>query len=77
MKWQSELTAEEVISKREDMISQLEKANLAMRMSGVCDAWFAGCDEVTVGVAGAVNGDLFHQLVVASGHRDPNCAELF
>ena len=58
------------------MIHKLEMADAQMRKSGLCDSWFDGADEVTLGVSGRCNGALFEQLLQATGYGDAACVEL-
>ena len=60
---------------REKMIEQLEWADQNMRHSGVCDAWFQGCDAEMLAVSGKCNGPLFAMLLEASAYEDDKCVE--
>ena len=70
------MTAEEIISFRERVISQLETADRRMRECGACNAWYGEADELLRNVVGESNGFLFEQLIKAAGHTDSHCADL-
>ena len=45
LQWQADLRDEEIISKREEIISALEFAAAEQRSSGLLEAWFGDCAE--------------------------------
>ncbi len=77
IEWQSQRTAAEVISQREEMISQLEFADAELRKSGKQARWFHGCDEAIKALSKEVNGFLFQELLAATKYKDCEAVELF
>jgi len=77
IEWQSQRTAAEVISQREEMISQLELADAELRKSGKQARWFHGCDEAVKALCKEVNGFLFQELLAATKYKDSEAVELF
>ena len=73
MNWSFSKQPEVIIRKREDTILQLELADVQMRQSGLCGAWFNAVDAPTPQVAKDCNGQLFEQLLLNSGYADPEC----
>ena len=61
---------------REDTLTKLEEAGDRMRKSGLCRAWFGDADQCTLDVAGGCNGQLFEQLLTASGYHEVDCVNL-
>ena len=76
LKWISKWSAKQIIAEREEVISQLERADALMRASGMCTEWFAECDREMRAVVGASNGQLFEQLLKACKYKDAQCVEL-
>ena len=77
IEWQADRTPAEVMQQREEMLLKLEEANAAMWESGKRAEWFQKCDGITKGVSAGVNGYLLQELLRASGHCDPDAADLF
>ena len=76
MNWSFGKQPEVIISKREDMILQLELADATMRKTGLCNAWFNAVGAATPEVAKDCNGQLFEQLLLNSGYTDPESVNL-
>ena len=64
------------MTKREDMIKALGRADAEMTRTGAKAAWFDGVDQDTLKIAGESNGDLMSQLIQVSGYRNEKAAEL-
>ena len=77
LEWGVNKSPEEVISKRDAMIAQLEQANNTQRKTQACENWFNGCDPLVRKVTKDVNGALFQQLLVATDYHDVDCVNLF
>ena len=57
-------------------MQRLEEAATAMEESGLRAEWLKDADEPIRKIAGKTNLPLFHTLMCASGHVDPECAFL-
>ena len=73
--WETELSEEQVIERREAMIAKIEEADSRMRQSGLAAEWFTGVDAGVQGVAGAANGELLEQLATLTEFRDKGAVE--
>ena len=58
------------------MISHLELADAKMRESSLQQQWFGDADAGIRSVSGQCNGQLFEQLLQASGYCDVACVRL-
>ena len=77
LEWGVEKSPEEIMTKRNAMIAQIEQANNTMRKSHGCEEWFKGCDPLVRKVTKNVNGALFQQLLVATDYHDVDCVNMF
>ena len=75
IKWEAELSDEQVVERREAMILKIEEADSHMRQSGLTAEWFTGVDSGVQGVAGAANGELLEQLATLTEFRDKGAVE--
>ena len=60
--WQSKLSADEVIRRREAMLVALEEASARIHDNGLANSWLDGCDESVKQLCASINGPLFEQL---------------
>ena len=63
--WSASRNDEDIITAREDMIASLERADAAIRESGLRDRWFDSATPSAKKVAGDANGHLFRRGVHA------------
>ena len=61
-KWCAEMSAPEIIAKRQAMRMRIKEMDSRMRQSGLKEDWFEGADEGVYAVASEANGELFEQL---------------
>ena len=64
------MPAIELSRRRERAISAIEMADREMRVSGVCEAWYADSDTESRRIARDANGHLFKILLEAAGYDD-------
>jgi hypothetical protein len=74
--WEAALQPDELIKKREAMITAIEEADTRMRASGFCADWLAVADAAVKGVSAEVNGELFQQLAAATDFVDAGAVPL-
>jgi len=76
LEWQSKRSPEEIECAREKMIRALEKADSSMRKGEHMKTWFKGCHDHIKVICENTNGQLFYDLLVKAGYKDPSAAYL-
>ena len=75
LQWQAKHSDEDIISKREDMMTALEFASAEQRSTGLVQTWFGDCAEHVRKVAGDAQPLLMEQLATVTDHRDKECVQ--
>ena len=77
IEWLSKRSAAQVNAFRERITRQIEELGKLMICDGRRDAWFHGCDEITMQVCADVNGALAEWLALSSEFCDVAAIEQF